>query len=489
MIKGFLENYHIQTIAPQKIKEAVIAFTVLGLIWMMIIFLGYFWLKIKLWKRLDFWLVLGTMIILVVVKIFFLRYLNSYFFDRIPVYALFSPKINFLWAIPLILGLFFLWLGLYQRFFQISAAKFLTILILFFIVFSISIALTRDGAYGLYETFMHSKLDYHGDARKITNVGDFLKNYSELAPTLSQHGTIHPPGYALLHYLFIKLFGDNLLFLALSIIFLGALTIIPIYFLARKFDAENARIATMLCVFAPAYVIFTATCVDIVFFLVVSLLFLSIFYSRNYWGWARSGAILALAIMFHFMSPLFGIIAVAYSYLKNRNFKKTALEMLIFGSMPIFIFLLMRITVGYDIIKNFFVALKLSDLQFIKLGVKTNYASPGYYVLYQLMSIIPFLIYLSWPVILNYIKEIRGRAHAILSDPQKILVVLGWVFLPVLLFAGIFMAETERLWIFLVPFFVLPAAKKIMSDEDRSAVFVLLFLQIITTQIVFFTYW
>jgi hypothetical protein len=229
--------------------------------------------------------------------------------------------------------------------------------------------------------------------------------------------------------------------------------------------------------------------VDIFFFLVVSLLFLSIFYSKNYWGWVRSGAILALASLFHFMSPLFGVIAAAYSYLKNRNFKKTAFEMLILGGVPILIFLLIKITVGYDIVNNFNVARGLIGVQFSNLGIKTNYASPGYYVLYQLMSIIPFLVYLSWPVILNYIKAIRGRMRVIFNDPQKILVVLGWAFLPVLLFAGIFMGETERLWIFLMPFFVLPAATKIMSDEDRLAVFMLLFLQIVTIQIAFFTYW
>ena len=491
MIKNFLENFIGQGVADGKLEEALAAFAVLGLIWAAVIFFGYFWLKIKLWRRWDFWLVAGTLLVLILVKIFFLRYLDDYFFDRIPIYALFSPKINFLWAIPLILGLFFLWLGFYKHLLQLSQKKFLIVLVLFFIVFSISVALTRDGVYGLYETFTHSKLDYRGDARKIAGAGDFLKDYDKLAPTLSQHGQVHPPGYAMLHYLFIKIFGDNLLLTALSIIFLGSLAIIQVYFLARKFDEENARLATMLFIFAPAYVIFSATGVDVVFFLIISLLFLSIFYSKNYWGWARSGAILAIAMFSHFIAPLFGVIAAIYSYLKNRNLKKTAIEMLLLGGVPILIFLLIKITVGYDIINNFVAARGLMSMQFADLGIKTIYSSPGYYVLYQLMSLVPFLIYLGWPFILNYVKAVRGETRAIFKDrsPQKILIVLGWAFLPVLLFAGVFMAETERLWIFLIPFLVLPAAKKIASDADQSAVFMLLFLQIITIQIVFFTYW
>ena len=491
MILDFLESLVGKNIGDEKFFAAVFAGAVLLAIWALVITVGWYWLKIKLWKRLDFWLVAGTLVFVILFKVLSLRHLNDYLFDRLPIYALLSPKINFWPAVFVVLALFFLWLGFYKRLLRINVKTFLIVLILFSIVFGTSIALIRDGVPGLYETFLQFQFDYHGDAVKISDVGHFLGNFDQLQPTFySEHARLHPPGFMLIHYLLAKIFNDNLALVALGIIFLGTLTLIPIYFLARKLAPDSARIITMLFAFAPAFVIFSAVSVDVIFLLASSLLFLAVLTSRNYRGWVLSGALFALTIFFQFIAVLFLPIVALCSYLKTRNFKKTVFELLVFSVTSAVIYLAMKVAIGYDIVKSFMTAWNLSDIAWAEqINAPNNFSSFGAYSMYLLLDLFPFFIYLSWPFILNYVKELKWRSFLIPGNIQGIFVVLGCASLFIFLFSGIFGLETERLWLCLFPLFVLPAAKNIVSEENRSATFVLLFLQIITTQIIFYTYW
>ena len=72
------------------------------------------------------------------------------------------------------------------------------------------------------------------------------------------------------------------------------------------------------------------------------------------------------------------------------------------------------------------------------------------------------------------------------------------VFLPALLvisFGRMFTFEVERIWLFLVPFIVIAAAKNIVRDDGRvkwsllGTAMVLLFAQAWMTEWLFYTYW
>lgn len=483
----FLARFVNPGISLEKISMAVSAGAILLLIWATIILVAYLGFKIKLWRRWDFWFFIIVCFIVIIIKVVALRFLTNYFFERFPIYALLSPKIKFYPAVFASVALFLVFIKYYKKLLKIDLKFFLAVLVVFSVIFSLSIALIRDGAFGLYESFLRSTLDYYPDAMKIGEIGlpSFLRNYDQIQPTLAMHGAGHPPGYALIHYFFIQLFNNNLIALAVGIAFLGAMTLVPVYFLARRFDENSARLATIIFSFAPAFVIFSATCIDVVFLTASGFLFWSLFSSRGYLHWMRSATLYAIVVFMQFMAFLFLPIVALYSFLKNnRDFKKTAVELAVFTLTFCGIYLLMKIFTGFDLYKSFQTARRLVDLH-----VMSNYTSIKSFIGFILLSIPPFFVYLAGPLLLAYIKKIKERPIFQSDTPEKIFFILGLAFLPVLLLAGIFQAETERLWLFLLPFFVLPAAKNIITDEERSATLMVLFLQIISIQILFYTYW
>lgn len=148
------------------------------------------------------------------------------------------------------------------------------------------------------------------------------------------------------------------------------------------------------------------------------------------------------------------------------------------------VYLLAKIFIGYDIARSFFATHNRLDL-----NVGSNFSSVELYFIYLGMSILPFWVYLSWPNILAYFDTLKTGLLAKGAGVYGQLAILGAGLILFLYSLGIFQGENERIWLFLLPFFVLPGAKAIIDRDDVAPVLSLLFLQIISIQILFYTYW
>jgi len=93
----------------------------------------------------------------------------------------------------------------------------------------------------------------------------FVDRFAELVPTLPVHPSGHPAGGTLLAWGIARPVGEPE-GLALAVIFLGALTALPVFVLARRLlDERPARLAVLLWALAPSTLLYGATSLDAVF--------------------------------------------------------------------------------------------------------------------------------------------------------------------------------------------------------------------------------
>ena len=427
----------------------------------------------------------GAILVLSFLKALISYFHRGYIYDRLFFYAVFSPKARgFFWLILLSL-IFILFLKFREQLERLSALKFLFFIYFIFVTFSVSVASIREGFYGVYEPFTRAQWEYVGDLPLVKSASDFLNRYVSLEPFLAIHSRTHPPGYTLVLYFLQKYFHAGIPALSVLVVMLGGLTIFPLYYFLKNFASEEeARRGIQLFIFIPSVVMMSATSMETVF-----LFFVWASISLIYLGWRKGGAwpflggvalytALFSNFLFILLAPLFLMLALI-AYQQGAEFKKlvlrSALAVLGFSICYFFIY----VWTGYSIVQNFFAA-----RSFQSNFVENNFASLGVYLTYFFMNLTSFLIYLGVPTIFLFLKNLKN-----LFNKEKKILALGFIMSAFFLAAGIFQGETERIWLFLAPLFILPITNFIKTAELSSALISLFFFETIFMQIMFYTYW
>lgn len=116
------------------------------------------------------------------------------------------------------------------------------------------------------------KIPLVGDASGRTGVAAFLAHYVELMPRLSLHGQHFPPGHALLLHSIAGVVGERLPAVALGVLAIAALGVVAAFLALRELlDERAARQAALLVAALPPFVDFACTSMDAVFFAWASL--------------------------------------------------------------------------------------------------------------------------------------------------------------------------------------------------------------------------
>ncbi len=438
--------------------------------------------------RRGMWFIIGVVLLVSFTKYALFYFAKGYVADRMIFYALPSPKAEGLWWLALATVIFVIFVGLRERIEKLSAAKFLLALWAAFVILGVSVAGIREGLYGIYEPFTRTHWEYAGDLPLVNGVSDFLHNYTLLNPALSSHGSTHPPGYVLLLYILQKLFSIDLLGLAILVGSIGGLTILPLYFLWRRFaDEAEVRRGLQLFIFLPSILIFSFTSMEAALMFAV---WLSI--AVLYIGWEKSaaaafmgGVLAGVALMFNFLflllAPLYLFLAYEV-YAEGRArlaplFARVILSLVGFGMF----FAALYWLTGYSIVDNFLVARGAN-----REIVRSNFESIAFFFTYLFMNIFAFSYYLG---VQNMIKLVYGIRDIFRARPR--IYAVGFALVAIFLAVGIFQGEVERIWLFMAPLFVLSLGRlfRQVSGRDFSAAQALLFFQVVVTQILFYTYW
>ncbi|KKT57885.1 MAG: hypothetical protein UW81_C0004G0058 [Candidatus Giovannonibacteria bacterium GW2011_GWC2_44_9] len=403
-------------------------------------------------------------------------------------YAIPSPKLTSLIWLLIALAAFFVFLYFRKKIEAFSPHKFLASLFLVFLVFSLGVAGVREGVKSIADPFTRTFWEYSGNMNKVETTKDFLHNYISLLPGLAKHSITHPPGYTLVLYFVYKYFNAGFFGEALWVVFIAGLTLWPLYFLWKYFlDELEVRRALEIFIFVPSVVMMTATSMDGVFMFLVwsAITLLYIGWRKNIWFSGLGSLAAALALFSNFIFLLLGPFFLFWAWLSLKQAVvadriKIVLRILFALAVFILFFFAIKQWSDYSIIDNFFSA-RLANSE----AVKSNFESAQIYFLYVFMNIVNFLIYFGLPLVYVFFQ-----GWPTTFKESNILFKSGVLILLFFLAVGVFQANVERLWLFILPFFLM-FPNKLFKEENQSLFNPFLFLmlfQIVVTQVLFYTF-
>ena len=452
----------------------------------------------------------------------------------VPLYA--EPSFDLsLWILPaLLVCAGFLYLCHRYLLSGASARHLIGIAIVCFFAITVSVALI-DGyreyeeegetkrVLALLEPYTRTSLEYYGDVPRIDELGlrTFLRDYSrpELFDTLSGHTRTHPPGGVIFLWCFSKILGYNLVSASLVSILFTALIVVPLYRLGERLYGEKvARYALLLFLITPNFVMFTGTSMDGPFS-VFPILSIYLFYEARYretlpdqkWHEFRLfssllGLSLALGMFMTYSTVIVGVFFCIVPLLERKRFVQY-LKVLLFAALGfIGFYLLLFILTGFRPIEAIVAAIKKDEM-----GMGTGYESVSRYLHLSFANLFAFLIGVGIPITVVWLRQVvsvitEWRRDALASVQGRADLRIAWIlrhekldvfvigFLITLLFftfSTLFTMEVERIWILMVPFFVLPVAKYLTARPISDLYWVagILAGQLILMEVLLYTYW
>ncbi|MDE0325043.1 MAG: glycosyltransferase family 39 protein [Candidatus Poribacteria bacterium] len=452
----------------------------------------------------------------------------------VPLYA--QPSFDLsLWILPaLVVCIGFLYLCHRYLLSDASERRLIWIAFACFLAIHISVAqidgyreIERDGEktriLTLLEPYTRTSLEYYGDVPRVDELGirRFLKDYSkpELFDTLSGHTRTHPPGGVLFLWHVSGLFGYNLVSASLVSIIFTALTVIPIYRLGAYLYGEKVgRYALLLFLVTPNFVMFTGTSMDGPFS-VFPILSIYLFYKAQEretipdqkWHEFRlysllTGLSLALGMFMTYSTVVVGVFLCVVALLERKQFRQYLKVLLFAASGFIGFYLLLFVLTGFRPIEALWAAIKKDES-----GMGTGYESISRYFHLSFANLFAFLIGVGFPITLVWLREIvsslkQWKRDSTSAEQASNESRLAWIFrhekldtfiigflitLLFFTFSTLFTMEVERIWIFMVPFFVIPVAKHLTARpiSDFYWVIGILVAQLIIGEVLLYTYW
>ncbi len=368
----------------------------------------------------------------------------------------------------------------------------------------------------------HGVAQYLTDVPKFTSLGDILKNYTTKANQLTTHAGTHPPGPVLTLWITTKYFGYDRLTKAFLIIFTAPISLIPLYLIAKQiFDKRVAFYTLALYLVTPNIVLLTATCMDAFYavFLISSIYFyLLATKNRSVLLAILTGVLLTVSMFLTFATTFLGVYFITltgFTYINNKKALRSHLTTLcISGITFCFVYLLMYVTTGYNAISCLMGAVYIDEHGSSNHGgLGTGYETLSRYLFISATNFFAFFSCLGAITVTLWIRELIGTIQQIVSlkfkksnmenpedqesTSESINFLLAYVssLIPIG-FSTLYTAETERIWIFMAPFILIPTAKHLKKHIDLRqnhrifyVTIILLFAQTVMFEIFLNTLW
>ena len=426
----------------------------------------------------------------------------------VPLYALPQTDLS-IWIFPALIILTTFLLLCRKIFLQRSMPStplFLTS-IGFFLLISISVAMidgyrevNEQQLPAFLEPYTRTRYEYYSDVPKVDQVGllAFMRDYAkpELFSTLSGHAQTHPPGGILFLWIVSKFFGYNLLAASLGSVVFTSLTVIPIYLLAKELYGESiGRYTLALFLITPNFVMFTGTSMDGPF-TVFPILSLYLFYKGKGSERAiRYGFLIGISLSCGmlmtystvFIGLFFNVVILLTLILDRKGFRHTLTLLLIAGVTFTAFYLLMFLFTGFNLLE----ALQAS-IGKDREALGTGYETVGLYLHLSVGNLFAFLIGIGIPMTTVWVRQVvQTIRDGWRGEPIDIYVTGYLISLLAVAFSALFTMEVERVWIFMVPFILIPVAKYLSQRGIADFYWVagLLCLQLVLFEVTLYTYW
>lgn len=294
----------------------------------------------------------------------------------------------------------------------------------------------------------------------------YLDRYAEMVPSLPVHVAGHPPApLLLLHLLGISTAGG----MAALIVLAGSLCAPLAYRLAWTLhDERSGRIAGLLCACSPLMLLFGVSSYDYVFAAAGAIAACGLIAHR--WAWRVAGA-LALGVAVLFNWALLAIGAWSVFVLWRRDGLRPAIVTGLACAVGVgLVSGALAVAYGYD---------PVGTIRATEQVYRDSIAQFRPYWFWVLGSPVAWGVTLGVPIVA---AAIRG---AVAKTPAAIAVV---AVIAIASIGGFSKAETERIWLFLVPLACVAAAPYVRADRIRWVLAALL-AQALAMQLLMDTVW
>jgi hypothetical protein len=336
----------------------------------------------------------------------------------------------------------------------------------------LALAAARDGIDGWYSVFgadPEAANEYLPALPSLHSLGlhAFLDRFAEISRTLPIHPSAHPPGTLVL---FDAVGVSGAKGAAALVIGLGALVIPLTYVLARRLDLDEgrSRAAALLVAFSPGAMLYGVVSTDAMFAtlgLAAACLLLASGFA------ARACGALVLAIASFFSWALLAVGAFVTLVAWRRDGPRSAVEVALVAAVGVGgFYALLYAATGFDPIGAIRAAGEAYDL-----GISN--ARPYSYWLFG--SPVAFAVSLGLPTAWYAARAIGAREAAALALAAVIVVSVV---------VGLTKAETERIWLFMVPLAAVAAAS-LVPLRRMPVVLVLLLAQAVAASLLLETIW
>jgi hypothetical protein len=417
------------------------------------------------------WLISGAVLATLIVGLLAKQAGSDWGAPLQPLLITFDPVVTVWLAVALLGVAASLWAGFRLHSGSSSALRFGAAVFGLALLSRLALNLARMGPEEWYHVFIvrpvsSGRLEYLAAMTELRmGVGPFLDRFAELVPTLPLHVAGHPPGLVLL--LDITGLETPESMAALTII-VGAAVSPVLYLLGRRiYDEHTARLAALLSVFVPTMLLYGASSADSLFATVALIPVLGLLSHRR--AGVVAGAFgLALASFFSYALLIAGGWAGLVRWRRDGTRSMLGVATLCALALVVFYGLLFLLT-GFDVVTS----LEATHDRYYK-GI----ASERPYLFWFFGSAAAFLFMLG-PVAWYAARSLGSREITALALAAAILITVTF---------GYTKAETERIWMFLVPMACLAAARA-LPERHVKPVLVALATQAVVLQVLFDTVW
>ncbi len=333
--------------------------------------------------------------------------------------------------------------------------------------------------------------EYFDDAARIIDLGQFVRHYTELAPQLSLHGRVHPPGFATFLFAVGHVFSSTPLAAGVAVLLVFAAgTVFAWRAFALVLDERAARIAALSLLAAPSLLDFACTSMDAVFYgaagLVLHAAFLSFSDHGRWWQAVLTGVALYLAMFCSFSAVPLGLFIALYGALLwwDRRSLRVPLQLCIASVSFAAAYNVARYGAGFDLWESFQVA---KSLHYQIMGNVLGRSVASAYLPTTFGNMAAFLIGTGLAIVPLFV---RGARNALTPLGGRSLFVATSATFAVMCAGGLYTMETERILMFAVPLAVSAAAATTTLSD--SAVVLLIgvgWAQAFAMEVFLFTLW
>lgn len=321
---------------------------------------------------------------------------------------------------------------------------------------------------------------YYTDALAIDNLSAWISSFH--AQELHLHSLTHPPGPILYHYIFIQIFGHEIAPYAagISICILASLGVYMIYVFSSLWtdNKQEKLTAAALYTLIPGIILFFPE-----FDQVYPVLGMAMAYS---WMRAINGSThhliasaicLAVALSFAYNLLLLGTfyaLSGIYIIYESKDRYTASIDLakrcILLISLVASAYIAIYYLTGYDAIKSFNSAL-INQVE-----LKDIWDRPHSIALF--LNLYDFILgggILVLPLTIYYAMDLYKNRNAVGHKAISV-TMIGWITILITNLSGLLDYETARVWLFLQPFILVPAAI-MLANLNKHAIYIIFAIQ------------